>query len=70
VARDVPVALEIDGTVVEDRLDIVFEEPDGLVVVRLGPAADDRTPERSPETFAPALGRPVTAVLTLDLMEP
>jgi ATP-dependent helicase/nuclease subunit A len=70
LARDVPVALEVGGTVVEDRLDIVFEESGGLVVVRVGPAADGASPERSPETFAPALGRPVREVLTLSLVEP
>jgi hypothetical protein len=38
--------------------------------VRVGPAADGASPERSPETFAPALGRPVREVLTLSLVEP
>ena len=66
--RDVPVAIEADGAVVEDRLDVLFEEPGGLVVVRLVVgAADGVSPGLQPDALAQALGRPVSDVLTLDL---
>ncbi len=66
VGRDVPVTVEVDGAIVEDRLDLVLEEPGGLVVVRL--ATPGEVPPRLPaEALGPALGRPVLDVLTLDL---
>jgi ATP-dependent helicase/nuclease subunit A len=67
-ARDVPVAVQLAGVIAEDRLDIVFEEPRGLVVVRVLTGVTDWTsPGLPPEALAPALGRPVREVLTLDL---
>jgi hypothetical protein len=68
LARDVPVAVEAAGAVTEDRLDLVFEEPAGLIVVRVGAAADDVAPGLPAAALAPALGRPVREVLTLSLI--
>ena len=67
VARDVPVAADAGGVVVEDRLDMLFEEPGGLVVVRTASPEDGASPRLSPETLAAALGRPIRDVLVLDL---
>jgi ATP-dependent helicase/nuclease subunit A len=67
LARDVPVAAEADGVVVEDRLDFLFEEQGGLVVIRAGNAADGGLPGLPAETLATALGRHVREVLVLDL---
>src|SRR5262249_61543555 len=66
LARDVPVAVDVDGLVVEDRLDVLFEEQGGLVVVRTADAADG-SPGPPVEALAAALGRPVREVLVLDL---
>jgi ATP-dependent helicase/nuclease subunit A len=66
--RDVPVAIEADGAVVEDRLDILFEEPGGLVVVRLAAGvAEGASASLQPEALARGLGRPIREVLTLSL---
>jgi hypothetical protein len=46
----------------------VFEEPAGLIVVRVGAAADDVAPGLPAAALAPALGRPVREVLTLSLI--
>jgi hypothetical protein len=59
LARDVPVAIDVRGVVTEDRLDIVFEEPEGLVVVRARTAADAVAPGLPAAALARALGRPV-----------
>jgi hypothetical protein len=67
VARDMPVAALVEGAVVEDRLDLVFEEPGGLVVVRVDAGEDAARPAMSPEMLAPALGRPVREALVLSL---
>jgi ATP-dependent exoDNAse (exonuclease V) beta subunit len=67
LARDVPVAVGAEGSVMEDRLDILFEEPGGLVAVRLGDGATDAAPGLPPDALARALGRPVREVLRLDL---
>jgi hypothetical protein len=68
-ARDVPVAVQLAGAVREGRLDLVFEEPQGLVVVRVAPDATAGTSDGfPPETLTPVLGRPVREVLTLDLV--
>jgi hypothetical protein len=68
LARDVPVAVEVAGAVTEDRLDILFEEPGGLVVLRVETDARDAvSPGLPPEALAAALGRPVLEMLTLSL---
>jgi hypothetical protein len=68
LARDVPVAVEVGGAVTEDRLDILFEEPGGLVVLRVETDARDAvSPGLPPEALAAALGRPVQELLTLSL---
>jgi hypothetical protein len=67
LARDVPVAVEVDGLVVEDRLAMVFEEPAGLVIVRATPATESGVPGPASEQLAPAFGRAVHEVLTLDV---
>ncbi len=68
LARDVPVAIAADGAVAEDRLDLLFEEPGGLVVVRVeAGAADAASTGLEPDALARALGRPVREVLTLSL---
>ena len=68
LARDVPVAIAVDGAVAEDRLDLLFEEPGGLVVVRVETgAADAASPGLPPDALSRALGRPVREVLTLSL---
>ena len=57
-----------DGAVAEDRLDLVFEEPGGLVVVRVDAGAGDAaSPGLPPDALAPALGRPVREALVLSL---
>jgi ATP-dependent helicase/nuclease subunit A len=68
LARDVPVAAMVDGVVVEDRLDLVFEEPEGLVVVRVDAGGDAASPGIPSEMLAPALGRPVREALVLSLV--
>src|SRR5262249_38680496 len=67
LARDVPVAAAADGTVVGDRLDLIFEGQGGLVVVRIGNTEDGSSPGLPTATLAAALGRPVREVLVLDL---
>jgi hypothetical protein len=68
LARDVPVAIAVDGAVAEDRLDLLFEESGGLVVVRVeAGAADAASTGLQPDSLARALGRPVREVLTLSL---
>ncbi len=68
LARDVPVAVEVAGAVTEDRLDILFEEPGGLVVLRVETDARDAvSPGLPPDALAAALGRPVLEMLTLSL---
>jgi ATP-dependent helicase/nuclease subunit A len=65
--RDVPVALALDGALVEHRLDLLFEEDGALVAVRV--AADPEGGPGSPltaERLAGVLGRPVREVLVLD----
>jgi hypothetical protein len=69
LARDVPVAVEADGAVVADRLDLLFEEPEGLVVVRTGSALDGASPALPAEAIATTFGRPVREVLALDLTD-
>jgi hypothetical protein len=69
LARDVPVAVVVDGAVVEDRLDLLFEEPGGLVVVQTGNAVDGASPGLPAATLAAALGRPVREILVLDLAD-
>jgi ATP-dependent helicase/nuclease subunit A len=65
LARDVPVAVHVNGQVVEDRLDVLFEEQGELVVVRAGGA-----PGPAVEALVAALGRPVREVLVLGLAGP
>ncbi len=69
LGRDVPVTIAVDGVVADDRLDILFEEPGGLVVVRIETGAADATgiasPGLRPDALSRALGRPVREVLTL-----
>jgi len=66
VRRDVPVAVDRDGTVVQERLGFVFPEGDGVVAVRLMGAPDaDAAPGLSAAELGRALGRPVRAVLAL-----
>jgi hypothetical protein len=63
------VTIAVDGVVAEDRLDILFEEPGGLVVVRIETGAVDAPGIASsglrPDALSRALGRPVREVLTL-----
>jgi ATP-dependent helicase/nuclease subunit A len=72
LGRAVPVAVEVAGRVEEDTLDLVFEEPGGLVVVRFddGDAALPKPPSLPAATLSRALGRPVLEVLALDLTGP
>jgi hypothetical protein len=66
--RDVPVAVAADGAVVEDRLDLVWEEQGELVVVRVDTGSTDRiAPGLPPAALASALGQPVRELLVLDL---
>jgi len=68
LARDVPVTIAVDGAVADDRLDLLFEEPGGLVVVRIeAGAAEGASTGLRPDALARALGRPVREVLTLSL---
>jgi ATP-dependent helicase/nuclease subunit A len=64
LTRDVPVAVEIAGAVAEDRLDMVFEESGGLVVVRIEPQVDPGSAIPA-DALGTALGRPVREVVTL-----
>ena len=66
--RNVPVAVPLEGQVVEDRLDLVWEEAGGLVVVRVATTPTDRDPPPlPPDVLGAALGRPVRELLVLDL---
>ena len=69
LAREVPVTtLAAAGAVAEDRLDLLFEEPEGLVVVRVeAGVADVASPGLQPDMLAQALGRPVREVMRLSL---
>jgi hypothetical protein len=67
LARDVPVAVETGGMIVEDRLDVLFEERRALVVVRVETGVDGPSTALAPDTLAGALGRRVREVLTLEL---
>jgi hypothetical protein len=68
VARDVPVAVEVAGAVTEDRLDVVFEEPGGLIVVRVeSGAADGVSHGLSLDALTRAFARPVREVVALNL---
>jgi ATP-dependent helicase/nuclease subunit A len=67
LARDVPVAAEAGRVVVEERLDMLFEEQGGLVVVRIANPGDGVSLGLSSESLAAALGRPIREVLVLDL---
>jgi hypothetical protein len=67
LARDVPVAVEAEGSVTQDRLDILFEESEGLVAVRVEDGAVETAPGLRDDALARALGRPVREVLRLDL---
>jgi ATP-dependent helicase/nuclease subunit A len=70
LARDVPVAIEVGGTVVEDRLDLVFEESGALVAVRIETgAADGASARLGADALTQALGRPAQELLGLDLAE-
>jgi ATP-dependent helicase/nuclease subunit A len=69
LARDVPVTVDAGGTIVDDRLDLVFEEEGeegGVVVVRTGTQANGASPGLPAEALAAALGRPVRDVVVLD----
>jgi hypothetical protein len=70
LTRDVPVAVEVEGAVAEDRLDIVFEEEGELVVVRAGLPADGPSVGLPAEILSPALGRPIREVAILNLATP
>jgi ATP-dependent helicase/nuclease subunit A len=66
--RNVPVAAVVSDAVVEERLDLVWEEGDELVVVRVGGGFGDRAAPPLPDAvLASALGRPVREALVLDL---
>ena len=68
VLRDVPVAAVADGSVTDERLDLLFEEVGGLVAVRVAPDPTGRGPrDLPPDALAAALGRPVREQLVLDL---
>jgi hypothetical protein len=67
LARDVPVAVDVAGVVTEERLDIVFEEPGGLVVVRAEPTADPVSAGVPADALATTLGGPVREVVVLSL---
>ena len=69
VLRAVPVAVPVEGRVVEDRVDLLWEEAGGLVIARLE-TGDRATRGLPPEALASALGRPVHDVLVLDLAAP
>jgi ATP-dependent helicase/nuclease subunit A len=68
LARDVPLAVETGGAVVEDRLDLLFEESGELVAVRVetGTAAG-ASARLGADALSRALGRPVRELLALDL---
>jgi hypothetical protein len=67
LTRDVPVAVEVEGAVAEDHLDIVFEEEGELVVVRAGLPADGPSIALPAEILSAALGRPIREVAILNL---
>jgi ATP-dependent helicase/nuclease subunit A len=68
VRRDVPVAAVVEGEVVEDRLDLLFEERGALVAVRLRVGADgEPDAPLGAEALGRLLGRPVREVVLLDL---
>jgi ATP-dependent helicase/nuclease subunit A len=68
LVKDVPVALPAGDAVLEDRLDLVWEEDGGLVAVRVGSAlASGATVPGPPDALSSALGRRVGEVLHLDL---
>ena len=69
VGRDVPVALEVGGAVTQDRIDIVFAESGGLVLVRVRTAADVVSTVLPAEALGAVLGQPVLEVATLDLAD-
>jgi hypothetical protein len=67
LARDVPVAADVGRVVVEERLDMLFEEQGGLVAVRVPTPGAGVSPGLSSEALAAGLGRPIREVLVLDL---
>jgi ATP-dependent helicase/nuclease subunit A len=67
LGRDVPVAVLAEGTIQEDRLDLVFEESGALVAVRVEAGGARVSPRLSSEALGRALGRPVRELCVLDL---
>jgi hypothetical protein len=69
VHRDVPVAAIVDGTLVEDRLDLLFEEAGELVAVRVGAGSPDgaRRAGLDAAALTRLLGGPVREVVDLHL---
>jgi ATP-dependent exoDNAse (exonuclease V) beta subunit len=69
VGREVPVMAEVDGVLVDGRVDLVFEEADGLVTVEIKTDADPDAGAAQANLYAGALGRalgrPVREALVL-----
>jgi hypothetical protein len=69
----VPVTAEVNGVLVDGRVDLLFEEADGLVAVEIKTDADPGTGTEQAALYAAALGRalgrPVTETLVLRVGE-
>jgi hypothetical protein len=71
LGRDVPGAVDADGRVQADTLDLVFEEAGALIVVRFDDGAAAPAPSPLPTaSLARALGRPVREAHVLSLTGP
>jgi ATP-dependent helicase/nuclease subunit A len=57
VAREVPVSAEVEGVLVEGRVDLLFEDLGGLVAVEIKTDADPDAGEEQARLYAAALGR-------------
>ena len=74
MAREVPVTAEVEGALVDGRVDLVFEEAGGLVVVEFkveGDADDAADAAEQVRLYAAALaralGRPIREALVVPI---
>jgi ATP-dependent helicase/nuclease subunit A len=72
VAREVAVTAELDGTLVDGRIDLAFEEEGGLVVVEFktaeAPAGTEEQTALYADALARVLARPVREVVVVRLL--